>query len=56
MNNRTKKRGSVYEWYLPDLELDSFIEKKTNEKEVLYIQENKRRIFLQWNEDEYENL
>ena len=56
MNNRTKKRGSVYEWYLPDLELDSLVEKKTNEKEVLYIQENKRRIFLQWNEDEYGNL
>lgn len=28
MNSGMKERASVYEWYLPDLELDTFAEKR----------------------------
>lgn len=56
MNSRTKDRASVYEWYLPDLELVKFAEKKINEKVTEYTRENQRRIFLQWTEDAYEDL
>lgn len=56
MNSGTKEKASVYEWYLPDLELDAFTEKKADENVRLYTKENQRRLFLQWDEEAYEEL
>lgn len=56
MNSGMKERASVYEWYLPDLELDTFAEKKEDENVCLYTKENQRRLFLQWDEEAYEEL
>ncbi|MBR4909000.1 MAG: hypothetical protein IKZ43_08325 [Acidaminococcaceae bacterium] len=56
MNRGAKERVSVYEWYLPDLELDTFAEKKEDENVCLYTKENQRRLFLQWDEEAYEEL
>ena len=56
MNSGMKERASEYEWYLPDLELDTFAEKKEDENVCLYTKENQRRLFLQWDEEAYEEL
>ena len=56
MNSGTKERASVYEWYLPDLELDTIAEKNEDKNVYFYTKENQRRLFLQWDEEAYEEL
>lgn len=45
MNSGMKERASVYEWYLPDLELDTFAEKKKMRMYV-YIQKKTSEGFF----------
>lgn len=56
MKDETKDKVCTCAWYLPDLALKSFLNKDPEEDVTVYTQENKRKLFLQWKENNYEEL
>ena len=56
MKDETKDKVCTCAWYLPDIALKSFLNKDPEEDVTVYTQENKRKLFLQWKENNYEEL
>lgn len=56
MKDKDSKATTVLQWYLPDFDLSNCITSDVNEEFADYIEENKRTIYLQWEDDDYENL
>lgn len=56
MREKSSKVTTSLEWYLPGFDLADFTANGIKENLIDYIEENKRIIYQQWENDDYENL